>query len=381
MVTDARQTFSSSLGACPSLVLVLLWCCIGRCSAGDQTLMRAPLVCNSTFNEPLVPGLLRNCRTPALKDKAQELVASGKGSVWFKPARKAGGMTVQSFLREVHQRKQGTTFHAVEWQLLPTKCLATDPFHVYITILREPISRFRSLFFFDGPEKGIRQRPSSEPRPQGVPSTPGEVRGRSANETTWLKWIAHGKRLLRANRNRGSEHYLPNYYTRSLATQCSGAVWDSVDPSHTCHRKWDGSFGRKPFERRDIFREDACNSADSSEPPALELAMAVIDAADVVLVTELLHLRGSSLLLQRALGVEDVWLQRSRISRRTAGETMPRGIRAQMRLENREDALLYEHAKAAALRAMSALSGSDKPFEAVAADGHGVTGWQADKAR
>ena len=179
MVTDARQTFSSSLGACPSLVLVLLWCCIGRCSAGDQTLMRAPLVCNSTFNEPLVPDLLRNCRTPALKDKAQELVASGKGSVWFKPARKAGGMTVQSFLREVHQRKQGTTFHAVEWQLLPTKCLATDPFHVYITILREPISRFRSLFFFDGPEKGIRQRPSSEPRPQGVPSTPGEVRGRS----------------------------------------------------------------------------------------------------------------------------------------------------------------------------------------------------------
>jgi len=160
----------------------------------------------------------------------------------------------------------------------------------------------------------------------------------------------------------GAYSYLPDYHARSLTAQCvaSGGA---------------NSCGRANFGQSD-FGTPGCRI---KKPTAVDLALAraAVSAFDLVLVVEQFDLQGPSLLLQRTVGVPNLWLGHARTNTRKHPPP-PAVVLARLRAENAADAALHAFATELSNAALTALAvdlerehgpslGGFDPFQRIAA--------------
>jgi len=160
----------------------------------------------------------------------------------------------------------------------------------------------------------------------------------NASSREWFTWMDDGIKLLQfepGNSNgrlrkafTGAYSYLPNYHARSLTAQCvaSGGA---------------NSCGRANFGQSD-FGTPGCRIKKYSDVN-LELAKAAIAAFDLVLVVEQFYLQGPSLLLQRTVGVPNLWLGHARTNSRKHNPPPPEVV-ARLQSENNADTALHAYA-------------------------------------
>mmetsp|Transcript_55254 Transcript_55254/g.110940 ORF Transcript_55254/g.110940 Transcript_55254/m.110940 type:complete len:403 (+) Transcript_55254:93-1301(+) len=300
------------------------------------------------LTQTITPDMLVASRPADVKKEAQRQVSAAEtgSAVWFKHMRKAGGTSVLFVLdKAYHAQKScgklgvhrpqdnysdygytsevGFTLHHQEFTLFPVRCLLLQPRTLYITVIREPVERSISLFFYDGPGKYS-----------------------NATKTDWIDWMDEGVSLMMAATSpssrvkvTGADGYLPNFQARSLTATCVIAAG-----ARSCGRD---NFGQSEFHT------PGCRT--SREATDLAMAKAVIDAFDLSLVVEQFDFQGPSLLIQRLLGVPGLWLHNARRAKR-ARTVVPRVVLKRLAADNLVDAALHEYTKEKAVRAMKALS-------------------------
>jgi hypothetical protein len=126
----------------------------------------------------------------------------------------------------------------------------------------------------------------------------------------------------------GAYSYLPDYHARSLTAQCvaSGGA---------------NSCGRANFGQSD-FGTPGCRIKKYTTVD-LELAKAAVAAFDLVLVVEQFDLQGPSLLLQRTVGIPNLWLGHARTNSRKHNPP-PTEVIARLQSENAADTALHAYA-------------------------------------
>ena len=174
------------------------------------------------------------------RDRAEALAAvrEGRGRIFFKHMRKAGGTTVIRYFEHVvafksyvplpedqgsnetqprEVRRQAMNFTAQEWGVFPVTCFLREARTLFVTCLRDPIRRQISEYWYAGSGyKGVIDcgRNASRCAERGAENN---VMG----DASWHAWMdkttensAYNPRTL----ERG--HYFPEYYTRALTGNC-----------------------------------------------------------------------------------------------------------------------------------------------------------------
>ena len=188
-----------------------------------------------------MPEFLRQMGTARdARDRAEALAAvrEGRGRIFFKHMRKAGGTTVIRYFEHVvafksyvplpegqgsnetqprEVRRQAMNFTAQEWGVFPVTCFLREARTLFVTCLRDPIRRQISEYWYAGSGyKGVIDcgRNASRCAERGAENN---VMG----DASWHAWMdkttensAYNPRTL----ERG--HYFPEYYTRALTGNC-----------------------------------------------------------------------------------------------------------------------------------------------------------------
>jgi hypothetical protein len=89
-------------------------------------------------------------RDEATKLQAQRCVQAGYGGIYFKHFRKTGGTTLYHILRENQCLRRQIPVFASEFPFFNTETFDVLNSTIFVTILRHPIDRIISMYWFDG---------------------------------------------------------------------------------------------------------------------------------------------------------------------------------------------------------------------------------------
>jgi hypothetical protein len=254
--------------------------------------------------------------------------------------RKAGSTTIFRDLQNFYSKNDDSRFSSVQVQgeeqgRFNVACLAPvfASRALYITNLREPLSRIRSEFFFQGP--GGKHR-GEQPNTDGV----------------WLPWMADAKNRSRLGGNHSCVFHggilMDNMYIRALTGKSEShraLKNESDDDCGSCRQNEKGNFrgclvcgrgGRSPRIK-------------PITPIDLKLAMHVLEQFDLVVILELLGNEHHMRRVREVLHIQDSSFSfghaRSSNKAHQAGSDIPPTALAMLRDENSPDIELYREWK------------------------------------
>lgn len=233
-----------------------------------------------------------------------------------------------------------------EYTLFPAPCLnLTATLHVFVIMLREPLARITSLFYYNGPPNwAMRRRFASPEEKEAARKWQME---RTWQDGVWLSWINKGRlHLARANATDAKEKqmlrlglwYHEHYYVRSLT------AWEPASclrkPGVVC-----GTNSRQRHGEREDRPSIGCGFGVGSVKPVDEyqyaVALHVLRNFDLVIAVERLFEPATLGRIEQALGLrlDGSEHERSRNSSRSVGPSDR--VRRILEAENTYDLRLY----------------------------------------
>ena len=253
---------------------------------------------HTTLQQQYVRGRVRDQRGPP------SLLPLGRSHLSFQMAspterrvalvhvRKSGGTSFQRYLHSIGIRWE----QVGEWSAMPVPCLVQTPAAVFITILREPVRRHTTEFYYSGP--GYQNHTSGR------------------DPTVWDSWMRFADKF-------GASHYTRNYFTRAHTGICTNALKRDgqtlgmkaeYEPTKAPEAMWNCSppagwikmLGPESSWIDHVMSRSmgGCmvkhSAAPSSDGWRLSLAKRVLDHFDVILLTD--RLANSTAIVWEALG-------------------------------------------------------------------------------
>lgn len=266
---------------------------------------------------------------------ALEAVRNGTGRLLFRHVRKAGGTSALKVLEAVaaelmvkNNRSSELAMQHMEFSTFPVSCFVERPEALYVTVVREPLSRVHSEYWYRGPKV--------------------------ANVTVYAEWIVP-KAMTQGEAPPGA--YVDNLFVRSFSGRCVRPTDPSkYAPRHTdarpaavrYYRLWDNDvcgMGYGGWRGGCRFDENDRVTTDESD---LKAALGAIDRFDVVVVLEWLKQALYLRFLASTFGVRSLEFARVNTKERHSGgkwEPQPATIAAQLRKQEHHDAAFYDRAR------------------------------------
>ena len=263
------------------------------------------------------------------------MVRAGRGSLLFRHVRKAAGTSMLKALEDVaeelmvrnNRTREFFGMH-MEFSAFPAACFEFAPNALYVTVLRQPLSRVHSEYWYRGP--------------------------RSDNVSAYLAWI-RPKPIVTEGCPPGE--YVDNLFTRSFSGRCvapaiarppppppgdqrpSAARYRRIWANDVCGGTWGGWRGGCAYD------ENASERASSDD---LALALEVVDRFDVVIIMEWLASAVYRASIARLFGVSGFDVARRNSRHRHVPVRLwrpqPDAVVAVLRDQERMDSVLYARA-------------------------------------